>query len=86
MKTKLLICAGMFVILGQAHAYDPNDLRTLKSTGDCLGCDLSRADLRGWALFNANLESADLTEANMSRTQLFRANLRSARIIDADLT
>ena len=43
--TALTIVATMFA--SSAYAFDPDDLRKLKDTGDCSECDLSNADLEG---------------------------------------
>ncbi len=60
----------MVGISWQAGAYDEDDLEKPKATGDCSGCDLSKANLSG-----ANLYGADLTGGNLTKARLDNANL-----------
>ncbi|MBV6441248.1 MAG: hypothetical protein EPGJADBJ_02929 [Saprospiraceae bacterium] len=48
--------------------------------------NLSKAQLQGKDLSNANLNKADLTAANLARSNLNEANLFKANLTDADLT
>ncbi len=58
-----------------------NALNQLQETGQCKGCNLSGADLRG-----INLTRVDLTAANLQGTDLRGADLRSSYLKSADLT
>lgn len=79
MKKAVLITVNFFVALSlaaPANSYKPTDLRQLKETNRCPGCDLRDADLQG-----ANLKGADLKGADLKST-----NLQGADLDDADLT
>lgn len=79
MSKAVLVTVSFFVSLSlaaPANSYKPTDLRQLKETNRCPGCDLRDADLQG-----ANLKGADLKGADLKRT-----NLRGANLDSADLT
>lgn len=78
--TALTVAATMFA--SSASAFDPDDLQKLKDTGECMGCDLSGANLG----MDANLEGANLARADLEGANLFKANLFKAFLVDADLT
>ena len=72
-------------------AFNNEDLEKLKSTQDCVKCDLRRANLseenlQGANLEGANLSRANLTDADLSGVNLIGADLRRADIFDSDLT
>ncbi len=76
--------------LATAYAFDPEDLRTLEATGDCVDCDLSGAVLIHWKLGEADLSGADLSGANltdswMAGASLVGADLSGAILISASL-
>lgn len=78
---------GMFLIQGNAAAFNPVDLNKLLATKSCTHCDLSGAKLFGANLGNANLDGANLHEANLrganlGGTNLFGANLSGATWTD----
>jgi hypothetical protein len=50
------------------------------------GANLTRADLTGANLYQANLRYANLYQADLTRADLTRANLRYANLTEADLT
>ena len=60
-----------------------NDLDQLEQSGfkECVGCDLSGANL-----YLADLPGADLTGANLTGANLSAANLTGADLAEADLT
>ncbi|MFZ9738489.1 MAG: pentapeptide repeat-containing protein [Prochlorotrichaceae cyanobacterium] len=64
-----------------AHAENLDDLRKLLTTGNCVECDLRRADL-----VLANLEDADLTGANLAGANLSQSNLTGANLAGANLS
>jgi uncharacterized protein YjbI with pentapeptide repeats len=73
------------------HAFNTQDLETLRNTGKCVGCDLSGASLSGIDLSlanlsGANLSGADLRGVNLSNAWLQVANLSKANLSKADLT
>ena len=51
--TALAITAVMFA--SSASAFDPADLQKLKDTGECVGCDLRKANLEGASLIGARM-------------------------------
>ena len=60
------IIFNLFIILCfsfSVFAYDPEDLKKLKLTNECLKCDFSHADLRNTNLKNSVLESANFKGA-----------------------
>ncbi|MEP0915332.1 pentapeptide repeat-containing protein [Leptolyngbya sp. DQ-M1] len=57
----------------------------LSNTIDLSGTDLSRANLRGAYLFNANLSGADLSRANLQGAYLFNTNFSGADLSEANL-
>jgi uncharacterized protein YjbI with pentapeptide repeats len=79
-----------------ASAFDPADLKKLKETNECEGCDLTGAylmknkligaKLRKANLSDAFLTNADLTGADLTGTNLSKAKLHSANLGAADLT
>ena len=77
-----LIGAAVVVTLlaSSALAFDPEDLKKLKETHECVECDLSGADL-----VRANLKGANLKEAILVRIDLIGANLAGANLEDANL-
>lgn len=68
-----------------APARDPKAIEQLQQTGQCIGCDLSFADLRNARLSFANLRNANLRNANLVNANLRNANLRNADLINASL-
>ncbi len=66
----LVICLGAVGWTNVSLAYDKANLKALKRTGDCIGCDLSGADLSWLDLRGSNLSAADLTRANFAHTKL----------------
>ena len=80
--TLLVLC----IITSTAEAFDPDDLKRLKETGLCKGCDLSKANLSGMNLQNAILADANLSNANLSGANLITATLTKAILRSANLT
>ena len=70
--TALTVAATMFA--SSASAFDPDDLQKLKDTGECVGCNLSNANLG----MDANLEGANLIGANLTGAFMNDVNLASA--------
>ncbi len=72
-----------------------SNLKTLRETGSCRGCnlqgvslrsfDLKGADLTGADLRGANLEGVNLTKAVLANANLKDANLKGANLYDASL-
>jgi len=93
MKKLILILALLFSF--QLLAYDPQDLKKLIVTNECMKCDLSAIDmsfkdLSGADLYGANLEDAnfvgaDLEAANLSRVKAKGANFKGANLKFATL-
>ena len=61
-----------------ASAFDPEDIQKLKDTNECVGCDLSRANMREATLSSANLSEANLTGANLTGADLSYAIMQGA--------
>ena len=70
---------------GTASAWKKADLKKLKVTKSCVGCDLSGANLKGLDLSKANLSGANLQGANLSGTKLVNANLSGANMKSVNL-
>ena len=94
MKKILLIPLIIFFLIlyiCPANAFNEEDLEKLKSTKECVKCDLRRANLseenlKGANLEGANLSRANLTDVDLSGANLMSADLRRADIFDSDLT
>lgn len=94
MKLKIVVIAvllGCFGFAAQAQASNQQDLDQLKSTGGCLRCDLSGADLTQLNLAKANLresnlKGANLTQVNLTNADLTGANLEAAVLNSANLS
>ena len=68
----------LFLMVGiswQAGAYDEDDLEKLKATGDCSGCNLSKANLTGANLYGADLKGSNLTNANLTNAIMKDAHI-----------
>jgi len=70
---------------GTGSAWKKADLKKLKTTKSCVGCDLSGANLKGLDLSKANLSGANLQGANLSGTKLVNANLSGANMKSVNL-
>ena len=91
----MMACMGLLLIPGEVAAFDSFAVDTLKATNKCEKCDLTYANLSGWWLAYAKLDSAnltgadlagaDLTGANLHLTYLNNANLTNAKLIGANL-
>ncbi len=75
----------LLVAAGAASAYDERDLQRLKTTGNCVDCDLSGAVLIHWSLEGADLAGANLSGANLTDSFLAGANLAGANLSNAIL-
>ena len=64
---------SIFFLSGEMFAYKESDLKKLKDTNECIGCDLSKANLKG-----ANLKGADLSYAIIKGAKLSKAILEGA--------
>ena len=76
--------------LPATDVYGGDNLKKLKATKACEGCDLRSAELGRWKIAEANLFSADLTGANLywitlRKAFLWKADLSSADLRHADL-
>lgn len=68
-----------------AHAANPIQLKRLKETHQCVGCNLRNANLKGFYLRQVNLMRANLTGANLNGADLSGAFLKNANLTGADL-
>ena len=87
----LLIINFLILYVCPVFAFNKEDLEKLKSTQECVNCDLRRANLseanlKGANLEGANLSRANLTDVDLSGANLMSADLRRADIFDSDLT
>lgn len=87
-----LMMIAVMTVAAPALAWDEAAVTQVKETKNCVGCDLSGADLR-WANVYAaelggapNLVNSVLDEANLSGANLYGANLEGASLRDADLS
>ena len=81
-----ILTIAVTIFAGGAFAFDPDDLKKLKDTGDCVDCDLKFANLRGANLKGANLEGSTLMSANLIRANLKGANLEGVNLYGANLS
>ena len=75
------ITLAVNLVASSASAFDPVHFKRLKETNECVGCELSKANL-----FKADLTNAKLSYANLSEANLVGANLRGAVLRFADLS
>ncbi len=80
-----LVC---LLTIGQAGAWEQDDLDKLIETNACENCNLSGVELISRDLENAQLSGADLsdaklTSANLDNADLSGTDLRSATLINA---
>ncbi|MDJ0705223.1 MAG: serine/threonine-protein kinase [Leptolyngbyaceae cyanobacterium MO_188.B28] len=61
------------------------DIRKLRETRQCFGCNLRTADLRNLDLQNSFLRNADLRDSDLRSSSLRNADLLGADLRDADL-
>lgn len=83
--TILAVVACIGLASGSLSAYNNEDLQRLKTTGNCVDCDLSGAALIHWKLPGADLSGANLAGANLTDTYLAGANLSGANLSGAIL-
>ncbi len=86
-----LAALGCLLTIGLAGAWDHADLKKLRDTNACSGCELvgaplSDANLTGANLARAIMFSANLSEANLSGANLAGTNLRGANLSGATWT
>ena len=85
----VLLALGVGVLQPMARAVplavEMDPVLQLQSTGQCRGCDLRRADLRGAHLIGVDLREADLRGAQLGDANLEGADLSGARLDGADL-
>jgi hypothetical protein len=77
--TILTIAATIFA--GGAFAFDADDLKKLKDTGECTQCDLREANLEGADLSGANLKDANLNLARMKGAILCNTTMPDGSMI-----
>ena len=80
----VIVCAG--VGPGVGSAFNENDLQKLKTTKNCVQCDLSGAVLIHWNLSGADLSGANLSGTNLSEAFMAGANLSGANLSNAILS
>ncbi len=80
-----LAALGCLLTIGSAGAWDPEDMKKLRDTNACSGCDLTLARLSDANLIGADLSGANLSGANLARAILLSANLSKANLSGANL-
>jgi uncharacterized protein YjbI with pentapeptide repeats len=85
MLALMLLIISVIVGVATASAFNPADLHKLRSTGNCVECDLSGAALIHWNLSGADLSGANLAGANLTDAYLAGANLSGANLSKAIL-
>jgi uncharacterized protein YjbI with pentapeptide repeats len=88
--TALTVAASLMA--SGASAFDATDVQSLKDTGKCVGCDLSRSKLNGLVITTAdatldaaNLSKADLSDAFLAGISLVSSNLEGAVLVGVHL-
>ncbi len=84
--TILALIASISLAFNIASAFSQADLQKLKTTGNCVDCDLSGALLIHWNLSGADRSRPDLAGANLTDAYLARANLSGVNLSNAILT
>lgn len=79
------IIASVGVLVGTASAFNEADFQKLKTTHNCVDCDLSGALVLHWKLAGADLSGANLAGADLTETYLAGANLAGANLSGAIL-
>ena len=79
----LTIAATIFA--GGAFAFDTDDLKKLKDTGECMQCDLREANLVGANLVGADLSGANLKDANVNLARMKGAILCNTTMPDGSM-
>ena len=72
------ITVAVTLVATSASAFNPVHLKRLKETNECVGCELSKANLSITNLTYANLSNANLSNANLRFADLSGANLSGA--------
>ncbi len=86
MASRLLAAtAALFFLTVPASAFDQAAIGQLDSNGECLRCNLAKADLRSADLESAILDGADLSGADLSGAILSLASLAGANLTGANL-
>jgi uncharacterized protein YjbI with pentapeptide repeats len=80
------ILSTNILLFNSVSAYNPEELRRLRDTGNCPNCDLRGADLRGADLRGADLSGADLSGADLSGADLRGATLNGVDFSGANLS
>ena len=70
----------------QVEAYDSHDYDKLLSTGHCVNCDLSFAELNNMDFGGSDLRGSDLTNVQFRGSNLFKAELFGATLLGTDFT
>ena len=83
----ILLCFSIVTVYG----FNEAQLKQLRTTNQCRGCDLSDASLSGANLWRANLAGAFLNDAYLAGANLTNANLTGAKLffailVDVNLT
>ncbi len=83
----IAILTGSLVFVGLriAAASDPDHVARFRTTHQCSGCDLSKAQLGGIVAPKAKLANANLTDANLYGAKLAGADLTGAILTGANL-
>jgi uncharacterized protein YjbI with pentapeptide repeats len=71
MKSAARVTMAVILLASSTLAFDPADLKKLKETNECIGCDLKGADL-----VRANLMGAILVQVVLRSANLMKANLK----------
>ena len=84
-STSVLLLLHGAVLPSSGWAQASQEVRRLRETRDCRGCNLEAARLQNAYLRNAYLSEAHLTDADLQGADLQGANLRRANLTNADL-
>ncbi|MBZ5555633.1 MAG: pentapeptide repeat-containing protein [Acidobacteriia bacterium] len=81
------VLCGVFALIALRHASaaNPDHVANFRKTHDCVGCDLSNANLAAVQAPNAKLVNANLANANFYGGSLRGADLTGAMLDGANL-
>jgi len=82
----VLILTAAVLFPGGTQASNPADIKKLRATFSCAGCDLSSANLRRLVLPSANLRGVNLSGADLGKASLKWANLTNANLTNTDFS
>lgn len=72
----MILCLLLFpMVTGSGMAFNRWDYHQLRTTGNCIDCDLKNADLQGWDLSGSDLRGSNLAGARFQKANLYKADI-----------